>query len=487
MVSLFTSLSKHTHKLPLLITLLFSVFCLANFIVSGPHWLHQNGDVNYTYLLTGLDYWSLLPSGINDQPAITVKLWNAIVIGALYLIRLPFINLSLEQDVIANSELYLNIITLSVYLVLAYSLYRFLKFTFYSTKSKILWLLAACSFFLSSVIFSHLWVNKPEPYLVIAGLWVSWIVLKLVRKKNVSTPNIIAAVLFSVLSKITIAPFILPLLILIPRKQLLKRILPWGLLLFLAITTIWRNELQPFISWIANAGSHSGAYGTGEVGFYNQSIIENIYKTLWINKLLICVLMGGIAYSFIKKVNRPAIISFAISYLVFFLIILKMPTSSYFLVCFIFAPTFILLAFEGLIITRYKHEILIIIAAFILVRFGLYSRDIRKKNMVAITFDKPIGVQTYYTSSKEYALLLANKTQFDRHSDLLHQHYPDVLFYWFDNHFYNFNGKIPHENLVNQELLLTGTSDYIEKDTAVEILLRNNDGINYQYEIIIKN
>ena len=42
--------------------------------------MHQNGDVNYTYLFAGLDYFSFHTAGINDQPAIVTKLVNALCI-----------------------------------------------------------------------------------------------------------------------------------------------------------------------------------------------------------------------------------------------------------------------------------------------------------------------------------------------------------------------------------------------------------------------
>ena len=485
MVSIPTYLEKHLNKLPILITSVFGLFCLIHFAVAGPHWLLQNGDVNYTYLLSGLDYWSFLPSGINDQPALTVKLWNAIVIGVLYLLRMPFIDLAMEQDVIINSELYLNTITLSVYAILTFTLYRFLRASYNLIQNKLLWLVAICSFFFSSVIFLNLWVNKPEPYLVIAGLWISILLLKFVYGERVSSSQIVSAILFAVFSKILIVPFILPVLLAIPRKQLIQKILPFGLSGLVIIGLVWRNELMPFVEWIASAGSHTGAYGSGSVGFYDQKIWSKLAKTLWINKILIPFLVFGIAYSVTNKTNRKIILGFLVSYLVFFLFILKMPTSGYFIVCYVFAPVFILLAFQGIDLNRFKYMIPAAVCLFMLARFGLYTRDIIHKASVANLYTIPSGIQTYYSSTKEYALFLANKTQYDRHSDLLHGLYPNAQFYWFDNQFYNFKEEIPHETYRGMKLNIKGTSNYVESDTKIKILSRHIDGINYHYEVTI--
>ena len=127
---------KIENKLPLLLTLFYACFGLFRFFAQGPFYLRQNGDVNYVYLLTGLDYWSLQPSSINDQPALTVKLVNALNIGIVYPIRSLFIDLTMEQDVLKNSEFYMSISALLIFAILLLVFYRFIKYSYNLTADK---------------------------------------------------------------------------------------------------------------------------------------------------------------------------------------------------------------------------------------------------------------------------------------------------------------------------------------------------------------
>ena len=448
--------------------------------------MHQNGDVNYTYLISGLDYWSLLPSGINDQPAIIVKLWNALIIGVVYLLRMSFVDLSMTQDVLTNSELYLHVVTLTIFFVFIFTLFQFLIFTYEVTKNKTLWSLAVLSFFFSSVIFLNIWSNKPEPYLVIAGLWLGSIILRLAQNKTVASWKIVCCILFAILSKITIAPFLIPLLFLIPSKQLFRAVLPFGIVSLIIIWIAWSRELNPFLQWIVNVGSHTGSYGAGEVGLYGADLSSNLLKLLRINGLPIITLVLGLTYSLVKKVNRIAVISICVSFFIFFMLILKMPSSNYFVVSYAILPVFILLAFEGINLVWNTKLMVPLVLLFILVRLTLYSRSMRQFALVAQSIESPTGVQTYYSSSPSYALFMANKTQFSRHSEALSRIYPNDTFYWFDHTFCNFKERISHTNLRGKIILISGTSDNVESDSLLNIVSRKIDGIKYIYKVKVK-
>jgi hypothetical protein len=354
------------------------------------------------------------------------------------------------------------------------------------TANRGLWLLATSSFFFTSILLINIWVNKPEPYLVIAGLWLSMLMLKLINGQSVKTWAIVCAMLVAVFSKITIAPFLLPLLFLIPKRQLLKQVIPIGTAAFIFICLVWHKELIPFIQWIGNASSHTGAYGTGDVGFYNGDLLQNLLKTIRINKLLLLVLTIGTGYTLTRRSNRRPVLAMVFAYLIFFLFILKMPTTSYFIVCYIFAPVFIILAFQHIKLDPFLPVVYTVFALLLLARIGLYTRDVLSRASANSSYCPPKDIQTYYSSSKEYALLLANKTQFNRHASILDSIYPESRFYWFDNQFYSFNGVIDHRELGDEELTVTGTSNYIESDSLIEIITKNVDGVHYNYTVRIK-
>lgn len=471
---------------PLLITLFFGCFGLIYFSISGPHWMHHNGDVNYTYLLSGVDYLSLLPSHINDQPAISVKLVNAILILVIYSFRYWFIGTSLEKDVIVNSELYLDIITLTVFAGLLWSMYRFLKIS-YSIPRKSLWLFAATGFFFSFITLFNVFVNKPEPYIMIAGFVLSTILVKhFILKLDIHPMKIVACILFGLLSKITFLPFLLPLLFVVTSRVLFTKIVPLLLLFAIPLALFWRLELTEFLHFLGKTTTHSGSFGTGEKGFYDLVNLQtNLLLVLQVNKLLLVVLFIGLMVSIFTKSYSRVIVAMFISYVVLFLFIVKNPSSHYFVACYSILPAYILLAFQNVSLARFATPILVGCLAFLGLRSILYARSLKITLASTQEYIKPIHIQTYYSSSKEFACFQANQTQKYRHSDILTELYPNDTFYTDDKELHTMSKQLNISDLKERIIVVQGTSEVIKSDDRFTLLKEVQNKIKRTYMLSV--
>jgi hypothetical protein len=478
--------ARITKHLPLILTLFFAIFGIVKFAVQGPAWHHQNGDVNYIYLFTGLDYWSLLPSGINDQPAITVKLLNALVIGVVSGIRSLFINLTMEQDVLTHSELYLNIISFTVFAVVCLALYKFLKYAYSLTTDKVLWAVAALSFFASYVILVSLFVNKPEPYLIIAGLGIGYLVIKrVIAKQEPTTWELLGICLFAVFSKITILPFLLVILTTFPSRNSLFKFLSKGLILLVIITAIWWSELTELVDFFIKTSTHGGAYGSGGTGFYDESWRENLLVLLRINPILISILILGIVRLFSNSKNRNAVVAMFISYMVFFLFILKNPFSHYFVPCYALLPAYLLVAFQDVKLSPFKTVLIPICIAFLLYRGMLFGKFIQLQDATWRHTTAPVGIQNYFSSSKAFCVLGADIYQDYRHKEEVMKLFPTDTIYWFDNTIRDAVGIIPHA-AVKGEFTITGTSENIELDSQLTVLQKREKDRMITYRVVSK-
>ncbi|NNJ55965.1 MAG: hypothetical protein HKP14_07525 [Bacteroidia bacterium] len=481
-----TSLEDKLYKsLPWLLTLFFAAFCLVKFFLEGPHWLHQNGDVNYTYLLSGLDYLSFEQSGINDQPAITTKLWNAIVIGIVFFNRMFFLdNKSIEFDVIQHSELYLNIISLSLFAIVLFTLYSFLKYSQRITENKSVWTIAALSFFFSSIVFHSIFVNKPEPFLVILGLWLGKICIQMTFD-SVKTKllEVVLFICFALLTKVTFVPFILILFFIIQPRLLWKRVLPFTLLAILFLFLIWKNELIETTIWVLDALFNTGPQGTGDSGMYsNLTFNAHLLKLLKINALLLLTLFLGALPLLKNKENIKTLVGYYLSFAIFFMVMLKTPVSHYFIPCYALLPSFILIAFKDIRLIHFQLALIVLIL-FLTVRGATYSRDISTKHSKWANHQHEDGIEMYFSSSKAYTLFYANRKQDFRHSELLELMYPTDTFYAFNHHFYTFGGRVNYNKILNHELSVVGTSDYIEKNELLEIKSKKVNGLKHRYTV----
>ncbi len=470
---------------PLLLTLLFGGFGLAYFLLSGPHWMHHNGDVNYTYLYSGLDYLSLIPSQLNDQPGITVKVLNALVIALVYGIRCFFIDVGLAKDVITHSELYLDAVTLSIFVLLLIAFYRFLKVSYAAISSKSVWLVSALGFFLSYVVLVNLFVNKPEPYLVIAGLLLATLLVKrFIATEHISSLEIAACGLIGILSKVTFAPFLLPLLLVQKSKDLLTRTLPILLVLIVPILIIWQAELIDFWKFIAKTTTHNGAYGTGQSGFYDLTkLVPNLLLILKVNKWLMVVLAVGLLVSFATRSHIKAVVTLFISYILLFVFILKSPSSHYFIACYAILPAYILLAFEKTNIRTNEHYIVYGCLVFLILRTVLFVRTITKVHTSTKEYTPPAYIQSYYTSSKAYASFQANQTQQGRHTAILTELFPTDTFYTDDKELHTMRGLVDIDALKDKTIRVQGTSQVITKDNRFTLLNEEVNGIQRVYTL----
>lgn len=487
------SVRKHNttlrKRLPLFLTGFYTIACICLFLLSGPHWMHQNGDVNYTYLFAGLDYLSFHTASINDQPAIVTKLVNAICIGITYTIRSWFVDTTITRDVISHSETYLNIISFGVFGFVILSFYRFLKTCFDASKRIEVFLISSLGMFFSFITVLNVFANKPEPYLLIASCLLGTILVKtFVLKKDISSLEVLLCAFIGVLSKITFAPFILPLILACWSIKHLTRTLPIALVLGSVVLYFWRFELTQFVHFIANTATHSGAYGAGDSGFYNFSqMSENILKIVNVNKILIVSLVTGFAIALYQRKRIKVISYILISYLVLFVFLLKSPNSHYFIACYPLVTAYLLIALQDINLSAHTTKIALLCLAFLGVRAGLYARTIHAIHSDTTSYIAPNHIQTYYSSTKEYACFQANACQEYRHSLLLTEIYPRDTFYTTLGELRTMGKRIDLGLMEGKVFTIEGTSEYPKNDNHFTVLNESKDGIKREYTVQVTN
>lgn len=462
------------------------VLAVALLAVQGPFYLHQNGDVNYNYLLSGLDYWQLHPSGINDQPGILPKLWMALCIGITYGFRRFITTSDLPTDVLTHGELYLTLANIGVFVLIIWAFMRFLMLTYRHFHSKKIWFIVWLSFFASTQIIANIWIIKSESFLLLTCLLFGMALFKkYILQQQVSSTYCIALLFMGVLSKVLILPFLLLLFLGIKPNVWLKEILPIGIIFMSMVLFIWNEELSQFYTWITNTVKHSGVHGTGTQEYYAiETILPHILKTIKIAWVLFLALLVGLWVSIRQYINRPIIFLFFTAYILYIALVLKTPNAHYFMICFALLPAYLSLVFSKVEL-KPSPIIWSIVLLFIVLRCYSFSRLIAKKHQTFTTHTSPQGVQGYYSSTKEYALFQANMAQDSRHSDQLARIYPEQLFYYFDQQFYTMKGKV-NKTLLPNRLTITGTSDYPTRDSSLTILSTTLEGANITYDVELK-
>lgn len=485
-----TTYFRNYNTIPLVVTSFYVLVCLLYFIISGPHWMHHNGDVNYVYLFTGLDYLSLIPASINDQPALTVKLANAIGIGMVYFMRSFFEDTTLARDVITHSETYLNCITLGIFSLIIVSLYRLLKTCLQGSRSIEVFLIASLGMFLSYVTIFSVFVNKPEPYLIIAGCLLGSILIKrFVLNLEVSSLAIVSCLFIGILSKITFAPFLLPLIVSAWSRRHLHLTLPVICIISMVILLIWQSELTDFTSFVAKIAKRTGEHGSGEIGFYDIKKIPDRLITLFnINKLLIVSILIGLYISLKTKSNQKIVIVLAISYIIFFIFLLKNPASHYFILAYPISCAYWVLALQNTDLSSYKRVILIGVFGFLVIRTALYTRSLIYFANITKHYVAPAHIQSYYSSSKAYACFSTNEIiGSNNHAAILSDLFPKDTFYTFEGNFKTMRTQLDLNDLIGKTLHIEGTSDNIVKDPKIHLLNEQIDGIKRKYTVKIIN
>jgi hypothetical protein len=254
----------------------------------------RNVDPEYAYLTNGL-YMSLGHMNVYhiDNPGTPLQMVVAFVCRIVYFIRSPHI--PYLEDVMMNSDLYLNIINHVVVSITAVILFIAGLLVWRITGFLPFGLLIQTAPFYSNITYDIIGRLTPELLIPVPVLLLSIMILKVV-KSNTGKFNFLTILSFSLISgfglsiKLTYFPLLLIPFIIIPGyKDKLKFLLLSILSLFVfAIPILY--DLVFFTQWIKDLFIHSGHYGRGEANVLIWSqFIQNLHAFYKLHSFLVIV------------------------------------------------------------------------------------------------------------------------------------------------------------------------------------------------------
>lgn len=507
-------------KLKILILLVIPIILIfvaaATKQTAGPYWLGSNSDPEYSYLFNSLNLSRIKSIQHIHHPGTTLQVFGAGIIQITHVFRS---NNQLVDDVLKNPELYLNIINESLVILIGVSFFIVGYLTFKLTGKFSYSLIIQVAPFLSLTTVSYLHRANPELVLILIAPWFSYLVLFHFFNKKIESPYPLifleAISGFAIATKINSAPFILiPLLFLSFKKKIIYLVTTFAFLIFFTLP-IYYHYIR-FIEWISKLIIHTDIYGGGPATVINyQSFTQNIVTIISGEIPLTLTVVVIAAFTLLLLFKRRGhgdwkyFVGILIFYFVEVTIVAKhylphylIPTTGLAGLSIILLLTSMEKSFPGLF-SKIEKVIVITIFAFA-INTGVQiinkhqEKDSQFQEAVVInniikTFDNPILISYYRSSSPIFALKFGNDWSYRYYKNQLSKLYPDTYFYdiW-NGKFYNWTGetKLPKERTI----LLHGTSfdneDYLiykpkfnlkrlYKGKSESLYLLYNDSVNF--------
>lgn len=292
------------------VVLLFIALMLTN--ARGPFWSGHIMDPDYTYLISSVRFITGQPIIHTDHPGTPVQVVGGIAIKIIYQLRVwsSYINeQNIVNDVIVNSELYLNylnILLLSFILLMVF----FSAFIIYKRTNQLLpaILIQFSPLLLGQELFDSFTRFTPEPMLVFtAMLLLTFLICLFLSKKQVKLKHIVLVGLIAGLGvavKVTFLPLILlPLVFFSEKKHFL--IYPLACLLgFVFFTIPIYEKYIRVLNWLSGIAVHEGLYGGGAASVIAPFFFVKSLAYLFINNpsfAIIFFLTLGVLLKFFFK------------------------------------------------------------------------------------------------------------------------------------------------------------------------------------------
>jgi len=232
----------------------------------GHYYYALHSDPSYLYLFNGLNIARCQSSFHVDNPGSTVQLLSAAVIRITAFFRNTN---DIQKDVILHSEFYITVINRTMFSICLLSLFL-LGVTACRYTGNLLW-----SFFLQAVPFVS-WQTmriflKVSPEMMMSVACILWIgtLLRLSAKNDFRENHLVytvwLAVLtgFSLATKLTMIPFVVIPLMLLPLRVSVNYLLLSFIFFMLMIFPAWKH-FDYLLHWLKRLFLHSSLYGSGE-------------------------------------------------------------------------------------------------------------------------------------------------------------------------------------------------------------------------------
>jgi hypothetical protein len=431
--------------------------------VSGPEWLGGNFENSYVYLLNSL----LLVKGKVpnhvDHPGTTTQMFGA---GCL-LLSGHGSKRALIKSVIENPESFLRMIhrTLLVFVAAGIWICPWLLALRLDGDWLLALLLQIPTLLFATIFYASIWFGSDLFQILpcIAGLTI-WVFL--IKQRETGALSFKACILaglvcgLGIATKLTFFPIIL-LAVYCCRG---RKNLSWFALGFVipaaAVLVLLRSRLGYVFQWISGLATHSGYYGTGEVGFarmdaYLPDIIGLIRTepAVALIPLILTALTVIIALTAGRGKNRvrqlsPTALAVFVLQVISFLVIAKHAKPHYLIAVYLTTGLNLVLFYEAIRAagSGLQSRIQAVIGSLLIATLssrGLFielpglTRQLRSMRIDQLTAYKRardtakdgVRVDYYRSVSPEFALYFANGWAMNDFSPLLKQKYPKALFY----------------------------------------------------------
>jgi len=231
-----------------------------------------DADPSYAYLLNALGLLHFHAPSLVWHPVTPVQTLSALLIGLIWLVRLPWARVSPPTDVLVHPELYLWCISLVFVMMGAAAIYFFGRQLRSTTGSVAVAIVAQLSFLLSVPLLSAGIIDVgPEELLVGLTTLLAALVVPLVFSAPPVRPHwrdaaMVGTVIGAcIATKVTAAPLILAALYFDERRAILTTVLAAGaaLIAFTLPVAVHYPEIARSMFGLV---IHSGHYGEGAVG-----------------------------------------------------------------------------------------------------------------------------------------------------------------------------------------------------------------------------
>jgi hypothetical protein len=231
-----------------------------------------DADPDYPYLLNALGLLELRTPDLYFHPGTPVQILGGVIIGLVWLVRLPFAGLALPRyDVLAHPELYLRCIAAGFALFNAAAIHYLGSRIYAATRDILCAAVAQFSILLSFPVVLSFPRVTPEPLLVgLTALLCAVLVAPLFGRdsfrENYRHAILLGALVgASVAAKFTAAPLCLAVLFLRERRMQLAAAAA-AVAAFFVCTLPAMPHYRLMATWVRDLLTHTGQYGGGEAG-----------------------------------------------------------------------------------------------------------------------------------------------------------------------------------------------------------------------------
>jgi len=274
----------------------------------GPYFLGFNSDPEYAYLLNSLNIIHFTIPGHTDHPGTTLQLLGGVVLLFKWLVYLAGGGaLSLDEFVLRNPEkclyainLALNVLVFFAFLFASFSLRR-------CTHGALPVLVFQLSLLVPVQVKRALVRVSPEPLLVFSLLMVTALLVRYChceaeQRRGTKLPLLVGIGMgFGMATKVTFLPVLLLLLLFSSRKEHLTA-LGACVVSFLLFTLPITTKFMQMLAWFASIATHTGRYGSGDVGLQSPGVLLNNLISLMEQEPSFFVLLGlYLAYLMLRR------------------------------------------------------------------------------------------------------------------------------------------------------------------------------------------